>query len=50
MLVLTYMLFKTQSMLPSATSRKDQSDANLQAIQNPEYAPVSNKQKGPARC
>ena len=48
--ILTYILFKTQSMFLSATSRKGQPDANLQAVQNPEHALVSNKQEGPARC
>ena len=37
-------------MLLSATERKDQPGADLQAVQNPEHALVSNKQKGPARC
>ena len=44
------MLFKTQSMLWSATSRKSQTDADLQSVQNPEHALVSNKQEGPATC
>jgi len=48
--MLTYMLFKTQSMLLSATSRKGQPDADLHAVQNPEHALVSNKQEGPAKC
>jgi len=48
--MLTYILFKTQSMLLSATSRKGQSDADLHPVQNPEHALVSNKQEGPARC
>jgi len=48
--MLTYSLFKTQRMLLSATSRKGQPDADLQAVQNPEDALVSNKQEGPARC
>jgi len=48
--MLTYILFKTQSMLLSATSRKGQPDADLQAVQNSEDALVSNKQKGQARC
>ena len=45
----TYWLFKTQPMLLSAGSREDQSDADLQAVQNQEHALVSNKQEGPAR-
>jgi len=74
--MLTYNLFKTQSMLLSVTSRKKQEekqdvdsqtiqnqsvllsaisrksqpDADLHTVQNPEHAPVSNKQEGPARC
>jgi hypothetical protein len=48
--MLTYNLFKTQSMLLSATSKKGQPDADLQTVQNPEHALVSNKQEGPARC
>ena len=44
--MLTYMLFKIKSMLLSATSRKGQPDADLQSVQNPEHAVVSNKQKG----
>ena len=43
---MTYMLFKTQSMLLSATSRKGQPDPDLQAVQNPEHALVSNKEEG----
>ena len=46
--MLTYKLFKTQSMLLSATSRKNQPDADLHPVQNPEHALVSNKQEGPA--
>ena len=48
--MLTYILFKTQSMLLSATSSKGQQDANLQPVQNREHALVSNKEKRPARC
>ena len=47
--MLTYILFKTQSMLLSATSRKGHPDANLQPVQNPEHGLVSNKQDRPAR-
>ena len=43
--MLTYRLFKTQSILLSETSRKGQPDADLHAIQNPEYNIVSNKQE-----
>ena len=46
----TYNLFKTQSTLLSATSRKGQPGADLQTVQNPEHALVSNKQAGPGRC
>ena len=44
--MLTYNLFKTQSMLLSVTSRKGQPDANLHTVQNHEHALVSNKHKG----
>ena len=47
--ILTYNLFKTQSMILSATSRKGQPDPDLQPVQNPEHALISNKQEGPAR-
>ena len=46
---MTYILFKTQSMLLSATSRKGQPDPDLQTVQNPQHALVSNEQEGPAR-
>ena len=45
----TYSLFKTQSMLLSATSRKGQPDPDSQPVQNPEHALISNRQQGPAR-
>ena len=48
--MLTYVLFKTQSMLLSGTSKKRQSDADLHTVQNPEHDLVSNKREGPARC
>ena len=48
--MLTYILFKTKSMVLSATSRKVHPDADLQPVQNPEHALVSNNQEGPARC
>ena len=47
--ILTYSLFKNQSMLLSATSRKAQPDPDLHPVKNPEHALVSNKQEGPAR-
>ena len=47
--ILTYILFKTQSMILSATSRKGQPDPDLPPVQNPEHALVSNKQERPAR-
>ena len=47
--MLTYSLFKTKSMLLSATSRKAQLDADLQSAQSPEHALVSNMQEK-ARC
>ena len=43
----TYTLFKTQSMLLSATTRKGQPDADLQPVQNPQHALVNNNQEGP---
>ena len=46
--MLTYMLFKTQSMLLSVTSRKVQLDADLHPIQN--HSLISNNQEQPARC
>ena len=46
----TYSLYKTQSILLLATSRKGQPDADLHSVQIPEHAPVSNNQEGPARC
>ena len=48
--MLTYILFKTQTMLLSATSRKDQPDADLHPVQNTGHPLVSNEQGGPARC
>ena len=48
--MLTYKLFKTQSRLLSATTRKGQPDADLHAVQNPEHAVVSSNQEGSARC
>ena len=48
--ILTYKLFKTQSMLLSTTSRKGQPDADLHPVQNPEHDLINNKQEGPARC
>ena len=48
--MLTYKLFKTQSMLLSAKNRNGQQDAILHTVQNPEHAPISNKQEWPARC
>jgi len=46
--MLTYILFKTQGMLLSATSRKGQPNPDSQPVQNPGHAPVSSKQEGPA--
>ena len=48
--MLTYKLFKAQGIPLSATSRKGQPDADLQPVQKPDHALVSNKQEGPARC
>ena len=48
--MLTYKLFKTQSMILSATITKGQPDADLHTVQNPEHDLVSNHQEGPARC
>jgi hypothetical protein len=46
--MLTYNLFKMQSMPLSASSRKGQPDPDLHAVQNPDHALVSYKQ-GKAR-
>ena len=45
--MLTYLLLKTQSMILSEKGRKGQPDADLQSVQNPEHAPVSNKEERP---
>ena len=45
--MLTYNLFKIQSILLSETSRKGQPDVDLHAVQSPEHALFSNKQEGP---
>ena len=47
--MLTYILFKTQKMVLSATSWKSQPDPDLLSVQNPEHGPVTNKQEGLAR-
>ena len=47
--MLTYILFNTQSMLLSATSKKSQPDADLHTVQNPEHTLIINKQEGLAR-
>ena len=48
--MLTYSLFKIQSMLLSTTNREGQPDADLHSVQNPEHALVNNNQRRPARC
>ena len=48
--MLTYRLFKTQSMLLSAITRKGQPNADLHTIQKPQHALINNKQEEPARC
>ena len=48
--MLTYSLFKTQTMLLSTTRGNGQPNSNLHTVQSPEHALVSNKQAGPARC
>ena len=48
--MLTYILFETQRMLLSATSRKGHPDTDLHPVWSPEHALVSKKQEGPARC
>ena len=48
--MLTYRLFKTQSMLLSATSLKSHPDADLQPVQNPEHTLVSHTQGRQVRC
>ena len=45
--MLTYSLFKTQSMLLSATSRKGQPDAHLHPVQKPKGSLVSNREGDP---
>ena len=47
--MLTYTLFKTQSMLWSITSINGQPHADLQTVRNPEHALVSNKEGRLAR-
>jgi hypothetical protein len=42
--MLTYILFKNKNMLLLAKRRKDQTDGDLQTVQNQEHAPVSNRQ------
>jgi hypothetical protein len=42
--MLTYTLYKTHSMLLSDSSKKGQPDVDLPTVQNPEHAPVSNKE------
>ena len=42
--MLTYSLFKTQSMLLSATTQKGLPDADLHSVQNQEHAFVSDNQ------
>jgi len=44
--MLTYNLFKTQSMLMSATSRRDQPDADLQPIQTQSMLFSATSRKG----
>ena len=48
--MLTYILFKTQNILLSATSRKGESDSDLQPVQNPKYTLISNNQDRPTSC
>jgi len=48
--MLTYILFKIQMMLLSATSREGQSDADLHPVQNPQHDLGSNKQEEPGIC
>jgi hypothetical protein len=40
-----YILFESQSMLLSATSRNHQPDSDLHPVQNPEHALVNDKQR-----
>ena len=47
--ILTYQLFKIQSMLLLATSRNNWLDPDLHPVENPEHGLVSNKQEQPAR-
>ena len=48
--MLTHKLFKTQSMLLSATCRKGQPDADLHPVQIPEHTLVRSKQERLSRC
>ena len=47
--ILTYKLFKIQSMLLLGVSRKSQPYPDLQPVPNPEHALFSSKQEGAAR-
>ena len=47
--MLTYILFKTQSMILSATPRKGQPYAVLHPVQNQEHALISNNEEGLTR-
>ena len=47
--MLTYTLFKTQSMLLSATCINDQPDADLHPDQKKDHALISSKQEEPTR-
>ena len=48
--ILTYILFKTQSILLSEKCRKGQPNADLHTVQNPEHPLVRKMQEGPAKC
>ena len=48
--MLTYKLFKIQSMLWSARSKKGQLNADLHPVTNTGHALVRNMQEGLARC
>ena len=46
----TYFLFKTPTMLLSATTTEDQPDADLHSVQNQKCGLLRDKQKWPAIC
>ena len=49
-LMLTYILFKTQSMIFSALEDKPEQNIDLHSVYDEEHALVSNKHEGPTWC